>query len=153
MKKLNQLAISLVVIALIIGVCYQYSSSVLSGLNLTKPALKISISTGINTTTEILEITNITFEQTNVSKMYRSVDSPVEFPDINVEAKIDTVASAPISYWASARRINPQDKYELILTFREPYKPSSGDILILILKMNDFRGNLEYKSTAFYAWK
>lgn len=153
MKK-TQLVIAIIVTALVIGtVSYQYSGKILSGLNMTKPAMKLTISTGINSTTEDLEITNITFEQTNVSRMYRSVDSPVEFPNIEVEGKVNTVSSAPITYWTSYKRINPTDKYEMILTFREPYKPSTDDVLLLIIKMNDFRGKLEYKTTAFYAWK
>jgi hypothetical protein len=153
MKKITQLLIAIIVIALVIGTSYQYGGRILSGINFTKPVVKLTISTGINSTTEDLEITNITFEQTQVSKLYRSVDSPVEFPNIEVEGKVNTVASAPITYWASYKRTNPTDKYELILTFREPYRPSTGDVLLLIIKMNDFRGKLEYKTTAFYEWK
>lgn len=153
MKKMAQIAIAIIVMAVIIGLCYQYGGSILSGMNLTKPALKIKISTDINESTKNLEVTNLAFEQTNVSKMFRSVDSPAEFPNIDVEAKSNTIYSEPISYWASEKRTDVNKTYNFVLTFRDNSTVNVGDLLILSVRMSDFRGNLEYKTTAFYEWK
>jgi hypothetical protein len=157
MKKMTQLTMIIVVVALIVGMCYQYGGDVfgkaLSGMNLTKPALKIKISTDVNESTNNLEVTNITIEQTSVSKMFRSVDTPAEFPNIDVEAKRNTIYSVPISYWASEKRTDVNGTYNFVLTFRDNQTANVGDLLILSVCMNDFRGNLEYKTTAFYEWK
>jgi hypothetical protein len=149
MKKITQLVIALIVFAVIIGI---YSS--ISALNISKPALRLTIKTDTNTSeADKLEITNITFEQISVPIFYVSADSPPDFPDIDVEARINTITSSPISYWASKKRLGTNGTYDLTLTFRNNFKPGPGEMLILAIRMNDFRGNLEYKTTAFYGWK
>lgn len=143
-----------VILIIAIGLSYLYIDKIENALIPSKPALKLTIDTDINESlSDLLLITNMTIEQTTVPIFYRSVDSPVEFPDINVEGRNDTVKSSPVTYWASAKRTNPREIYEFILTFREPYVPNTGDVLILTVRMNDFRGKLEYKTTAFYDWK
>ncbi len=151
MKK-TTMAIAVIVIAITIGL-YLYGNDIENRLHMNKPALKLTIATGLNETEGTEEITNVTFEQTTVPIYYRSADSPVQFPDIDVEAKNNTPVSAPVSYWLSSKRTSPNSTYTFMLTFREPYKPVTGELLILTLRMNDFRGFLEYKTTAFYAWQ
>ncbi len=153
MKK-TSLVITFVVIAVTIGIFYQYSDIIGSATHTTKPALKLTILTGVNDSYPV--INNVTFEQTIVPIFYRSADSPSSFPDIDVEAKNDSLYSSPVTYWASAvRPIVPTDNqtYVLTLLFREPYTPKAGDFLYISIKMNNFRGDLEYKTTAFYVWK
>lgn len=149
MKK-TTIAIAVIVIALTIGL-YQNTDNIEK--DLTKPALKLTISTDMNDTDGIMEITNMSFEQTTVPIYYRSTDSPVQFPDIDVEARNNKPLLSPVSYWVSEKRISQNATYNLILTFREPYKPIKGELLILTVRMNDFRGFLEYKTTAFHEWK
>jgi hypothetical protein len=146
--------IACLTILAIIGLTYHYAGSIEKSLNLTKPALKLIIITNTNKLDgDRLEITNITFEQTEVPVFYRSADSPPEFPDISVQGKKGTITSAPITYWASAKRLKTDETYRFTLTFREPYVPKPEDLLILDIRMSDFRGELEYKTTAFYGWK
>ena len=154
-KNMRQITVAMIaiIIAITIGIFYVYGDKIENSANLTKPALKLTISTDTDTKEDSVKITNITFEQTTVPVYYRSVDSPVNFPDIDVEAKNGTLKSAPVSYWASAKRTTPNGTYVLMLTFREPYKPVTGELLILTVRMNNFRGKLEYKTTAFYDWK
>lgn len=147
---------TILIICLLIGIgflTYQYAGAVEQSLNLTKPALRLTISTDTNATDDRLEITNITFEQISVPIYYVSVDTPAEYPDIDVEARINSVTSAPISYWISAKRDKPSETHVLVLTFRKNFKPNQGQILLLSIRMNDFRGKLAYKQTAFYGWK
>lgn len=146
-------AIAIVAILLIaIGLSYLYLDKIENVLIPSKPALKVTISTGDSVTLG-LQVTNMTFKQTTVPVFYRSADSPVQFPDIDVEAKNDSIKNVPITYWASAERVKTNETYDFMLTFREPYVPIQGELLILSVRMNDFTGKLEYKTTAFYEWK
>ena len=142
-----------VILFIAIGLSYLYMDKIENALIPSKPALRLTISTDYNDTGDFIVITNMTFEQTTVPVFYRGIDSPVVFPDIDVEGRNETVTAAPVTYWASAKRVNINQTYVFILTFRESYVPKTGDMLILAVRMNDFRGKLEYKTTAFYGWK
>lgn len=149
-KKTAIIGIALIAI---IGLSYLYIDKVEGALIPSKPALKLKITTDYNDSEGLLMITNMTFEQTTVPAYYRSVDSPVEFPNINVEGRNESVTSSPITYWSSEKRVNIQSVYDFTLTFREPFSPNTGNLIILTVRMNDLRGKLEYKTTAFYVWK
>jgi actin-related protein len=86
MRKIT-LAVTLIIVIALIGTLYLYADRIENELHLTKPALKITVTTGINASLDedLIQITNMTFEQTTVPAYYRSVDSPVVFPDINIE--------------------------------------------------------------------
>ena len=142
-----------VILFIAIGLSYLYMDKIENALIPSKPALRLTISTDYNDTGDFIVITNMTFEQTTVPVFYRGIDSPVVFPDIDVEGRNETVTAAPVTYWASAKRVNINQTYVFTLTFRESYVPKTGDMLILAVRMNDFRGKLEYKTTAFYGWK
>jgi hypothetical protein len=152
MRKKTIVAV-IVILFIAIGLSYTYIDKIENAWIPNKPALKLTMITDYNDTGDFIVITNMTFEQTSVPVFYRSVDSPVVFPDINVEGRNDTITTAPVTYWASAKRVKTNETYEFTLTFREPYVPKPGDMLILTVRMNDFRGKLEYKTTAFYGWK
>ncbi len=152
MRK-NAIAITVVIVIALIGTLYFYSDSIEKELHLTKPALKIAVTTGFNDTLGEIQITNMTFEQTAVPIYYRSVDSPAVFPDIDIEGKNNTLTAMPITYWQSQKRENTEGNYTFIMTFIEPYQPKKDEVLFLAVRMNDFRGVLEYKQTVFYVWK
>lgn len=151
----NKIAIMVIIVIALIGLSYLNVGRIENALNLTKPALKITLTTGINESLsdDLIQVTNMTFEQTTVPIFYRSSDSPAEYPDIDIEAKANTVTAPPVSYWVSFKRLDNKGKYDFVLTFRDPYVPQKGDMLFLTVRMNDFRGVLEYKSTAFYSWR
>ena len=152
MKK-TTVAMAIIIVVALIGAMYIFGDKVAKASYMTKPALKITVKTDIDTSkNDLIQITNMSFEQQNVPTFYRSADSPAKFPDIDVEAK-SNFTSAPVSYWVSFERVSSTNTYEFLLTFRDPYVPKTGDLLILTIRMNDFRGNLEYKATAFYEWK
>lgn len=117
------------------------------------PALKMTISTNL-TEDDNTMVNNITIEQTTVPFYYRRVDSPNKFPDVYVYARANAIASAPISYWASSFRAddNPSN-YTLMVLFRDGKEPVPGDKLLLRVGLTNFRGDVEYKTTAFYIWK
>lgn len=152
MRKTTTIAI-IVILLIAIGLIYLYMDKIENVLIPNKPALKLTISTDYNDTGDFIVITNMTFEQTTVPVFYRSIDSPAVFPDIDVEGRNETVTAAPVTYWTSAKRVKTNETYVLTLTFRESYVPKPDDLLILTVRMNDFRGKLEYKTTAFYSWK
>jgi hypothetical protein len=146
--------IGICIIAVCIGVLtYQYAGTVGQSVSLTKPALKVTIKTDNLEATNDLKITAMSFEQTQVPIFYRSVDTPPEFPNIDIEGRISTIKSSPSTYWSSAKRTKENETYEFTLTFRDNYKPKIDDLLILTVHMNDFMGNDKYKTTAFYGWK
>jgi hypothetical protein len=152
MRKTN-IAIMFIIVIALVGALSLYGDR----LNLTKPALKVTVITGNNPNPNLdkdfIQITNMTFEQTTVPIYYKGVDSPVEFPDIDIEGKNSSIMSIPVTYWQSQKREKIEGSYTFILTFREPYVPKKGDLLILDVRMNDFMGVLEFKTTAFYVWK
>lgn len=148
MKK-NTIYIAVILIAVIFGALYFYKTG--STLNVGKPALKLTITTGINESDESPIITNLTFEQTQV--IYKGADAQVEFPDISVIARNDSILAAPVTYWASEPWVEGKDKYNLTLSFRDTFTPKAGDILILTVRFTGIRGYIIGKHTAFYEWK
>jgi hypothetical protein len=151
MKK-QIIAVMLIVVISLTGLYYVYQDKINNTLHVTKPALKIRVTTDYNDSLGVMEITTMKFEQTTVPIYYRSADDKVEFPNIEVEARTNELTVSPSSYWVSSKRISNNATYDFVMTFREPY-PSTDALLVLTIKMNDFRGYLEYKTTAFYQWK
>jgi len=150
MKK-NTVIMAVIVIALIIGAVYVSLDKIGSTVNIWKPALKLTISTGVNESDGSPIITNITFEETRV--IYKGADAPVDFPDISVIARNESLLSDPVSYWASEHRVEGKEKYTLTLTFRDSFTPKTGDLLILTIRFTGNRGYILGKNTAFYEWK
>ncbi len=150
MKK-STVLIAIIVVALIIGAVYVSIDKIESTLNIGKPALKLTISTDVNESDGSPIITNMTFEQTQV--IYKGADSLVNFPDISVTARNDSLLSDPVSYWASEPRLGGKEIHTLTLTFRDSFKPQTGDKLILTIRFTNNRGDIIGKNTAFYEWK
>jgi len=150
MKK-TTVFIAVIVIAIIIGAAYVSIGKIGSTLNIGRPALKLTISTGINESDGSPIITNITFEQTRV--IYKGEDAQVEFPDISVTARNESLLSAPVSYWASQPWKEGNEKYTMTLTFRDSFTPKKGDLLILTIRFTGIGGYILGKNTAFYEWK
>lgn len=150
MKK-TTISISVIIIAVIAGALYLSIDQMGSTLNIGKPALKMTISTGINESDGAPIITNITYEQTQV--IYKGADAQVDYPDISVIARNESILAAPVSYWAAKPWVEGEKVYELTLTFRESYTPKKGDILILTIRFTGIRGYILGKNTAFYEWQ
>lgn len=154
MKKKNAVIILAALLTIAAGLAYLYIE-VKPELNLAKPALVLGITTGINQSDGRLIVTNMTFEQTTVPIYYRSADSPVEFPNINVQGRNGTIYSPPVTHWASEKIPVGSEggKHIMTLTFRESYKPRPQDVLILTIKIAEYGGLEEHRKTAFYEWK
>lgn len=150
MKK-STVLITVIVIAVIVGTLYLSIDKIGSILNIGKPALKLTISTGVNESDGSPIITNITFEQTQV--IYRGTDAKVDYPDISVIARNESIMAAPVSYWAAEPWVEGKEKYTLTLTFRDSFTPKTGDILILTIRFTGIRGYILGKKTAFYEWQ
>jgi len=150
MKK-TTVFIAVIVIALIIGAVFVSIDKIESMLNIGRPALKLTISTSVNESDGSPVITNMTFEQTQV--IYKGTDVKVEFPDISVMARNESLDSAPVTYWASEPWVEGKEKYTLTLTFRDSFTPKTGDFLILTIRFTGIRGYILGKNTAFYEWQ
>ena len=122
-----------------------------SGIFNGKPALKMVVTTDLDRNGSV-KVTNVTFEQINLPFFYKKSDVPAKFPEINVFGRIDNLSSAPSSFWAAAFRPDDVGVYTLIMTFKDRREPKVGDLLILPIKLTDFMGYQEYKTTAFYIW-
>lgn len=120
-------------------------------LDIGKPALKLTVSTGINESDGSPVITNITFEQTRV--IYKGTDTRVEYPEISVVARKDSIRAPPVTYWAAQPWIEGNETYTLTLSFRESYTPETGDFLILTIRFTGLRGFILGRNTAFYEWQ
>jgi hypothetical protein len=116
-----------------------------------KPALKLVVTTGLDEKNTV-KVTNITFEQTTVPFFYKRVDSPAQFPEINIFVKSNNEQAESMSYWAAVKRTNDDGVYTLTLTFRDGKEPKVNDTLILPIKLTDFKGKQIYRTTAFYGW-
>lgn len=150
MKK-STVLIGVIVIALIAGALFLSIGKIENALNIGKPALKLTISTGINESDGSPTITNMTFEQTRV--IYKGADVKVEFPDISVVARNESILAAPVTYWAAQPWEEGQEKYTFTLTFRETYTPEKGDFLVITTRFTGLRGYILGKNTAFYEWQ
>jgi hypothetical protein len=145
---MSNIKVIVVLLLVMSATLYMYSTKIES-----KPALDIIITTGFDENGTI-KVTNMTFEQTSVPFFYKTTDNRAEFPEINVIARYNSITSEPSSYWASYK-YNPETegKYILKVVFRTGKEPNVEDLLILPVKITDFRGNVIYKTTAFYGWK
>jgi hypothetical protein len=150
MKK-TTVILTFIVIVVIAGALYLSMDRIGSMLNIGNPALKLTISTGINESDGSPTITNITFEQTQV--IYKGSDAAAGFPDISVVARNESLVAAPVTYWAAQPWVEGEKNYILTLTFRESYTPKTGDLLLLTIRFTGIRGNILEKNTAFYEWK
>jgi hypothetical protein len=120
-------------------------------LGLAKPTLELTVST--NTTEDKLPmINNVTFEQSGVIFFYKSADSIPDFPELEVNARINKMDSAPASFWASTHYTG-DGTYKIKILFREGMEPKQGDILILPIRIVGLAGIVMYKTTAFYMWE
>lgn len=128
---------------------YLYRHDVESGL--AKPALILRVSTNLTDSGDPA-INNVVFEQSSVAFFYKRIDTPPKFPEIDVNARINRLNSAPASYWASVPYTG-EDTYTIRLFFRDDKEPSSGDILIMPIRITGRTGAVAYKTTAFYEWE
>lgn len=151
MKK-NYIFIAIILIALLIGALYVSTGNIINSVNIWNPALKLTISTGINGSDGSPMITNMTFEQTHV--IYKGKDAIPEFPDISVIARNESIEAAPVTYWgADPWNEGNNETHIVTLTFRDSYTPKKGDLLILTIRFTGVRGYILGKNTAFYEWQ
>jgi hypothetical protein len=120
-------------------------------LGLEKPVLVLKVSTNL-TEKGTPRVNNVTFEQSSVPFFYKTTDSVPNFPEIDVNARINNLASIPASFWASVHYTG-EDTYTLKVFFRDGSEPKKGDILIMPIRIISHTGAVEYKTTAFYEWK
>lgn len=141
----------LVIILLVLSASgyYLYKNSTRMGL--TKPALVVTITTGLTKTGGPM-ITNATFEQSSVAFFYKTADSPAEFPEIDANVRINQLQALPSSYWSSTR-YKGEGTYTLRIFFKEGKRPNNGDILIIPMRIISRTGAVAYKTTAFWVWE
>lgn len=139
-----------IVIVIFVIIMATYINS--TGFTDSKPALKMTITTGLNENNTVT-ITNMTFEQTTVPFYYKRVDSPTQFPEISVYARTNDKKSDVISFWSAVKRTSDDGIYTLTMTFRDGKEPNPEEMLILAVKLTDFKGKQIYKTTAFYGWE
>ncbi len=143
-----------IVILLIFSVSGYYLYQNAMELGLAKPALVLKISTNVSDTGTPM-INNITFEQSSVPVFYKTADTPPNFPEIDVNARLNKLNAASSSYWASVHRNSDTDEgvYTLRLFFKDGMEPKKGDVLILPFRLISRKGAVQYKTTAFYEWE
>lgn len=146
--KRARMLILFVFIVSIIGYYIYINSSV---MGLSKPELRITVSTNLSEVGTPM-INNATFEQSGVPFFYKTTDSPADFPEIDVNIRINKLSSAPASYWASTP-YKGEGKYTLRLFFRDGQYPKKGDVLIISIRMASSTGAIMYKTTAFWVWE
>ncbi len=140
-----------IIVLLILSVSGYYLYQHAIEIGLAKPALVLKVSTNL-TSYGTPMINNVTFEQSSVPFFYKRTDTPAEFPEIDVNARINKLNSAPASYWASVHR-KEEGVYDLRLFFKDGNEPRKGDILIMPIRLTSHTGAIEYKTTAFYEWE
>lgn len=141
----------LVLILFVISISGYYIYTNLTTLGLTKPMLVITVMTGMAQTGGPV-ITNATFEQSGVAFFYKTTDSPAGFPEIDANARINQLESAPASYWASVP-YKGEGKYVIKIYFRENKEPKKGDVLIIPMRIISSTGAVAHKTTAFWIWE
>ncbi len=148
-----RLAKMLIVVLLVLSVSGYYLYQHALDYGLSKPALLLRVSMNITEKGTPI-INNVTFEQSGVPFFYKRVDSIPDFPEIDVNARINTLNSAPASYWASQHvDLNNEGIYTLRMFFRDGKDPKQGDVLIMPIRIVSSTGAIAYKTTAFWVWE
>ncbi len=148
--KLSKIAVVVLLIFSVSGY-YLYQHAIEYGL--AKPALLLTVSMNL-TSKGTPMINNVTFEQSSVPFFYKRVDSVPNFPEIDVNARINNLNSAPASYWSSQKiNFNEKGTYTLRLFFRDSKEPKQGDVLIMPIRIVSHTGAIAYKTTAFWVWE
>jgi len=149
MDKKNLIYIIIVLLIFSVSGYYLYQHGVDYGL--AKPALILKVSTNLSEKGSV-QVNNITFEQSSIPFFYKRADSIASFPEIEINARINALDTAPASFWASTPYKN-EGVYELRLLFRDDNEPKQGDILIMPLRIIGSTGVIMYKTTSFYEWE
>ncbi|HEY9245652.1 MAG TPA: hypothetical protein VIO11_02285 [Candidatus Methanoperedens sp.] len=149
-KKIKHIK-TIIIVILILSVPGYYLYGHVIDLGLAKPALILKISTNL-TDRGTPMVNNVKFEQSSVVFFYKRTDSAPDFPEIDANARINKLNSAPASYWASTP-YRGNDTYDIRLFFRNGKEPRKGDILILPIRVISHTGAVAYKTTAFYEWE
>jgi len=128
---------------------FLYAHAVEYGLE--KPALILKVSTNL-TDKGTPMVNNVTFEQSGVPFFYKRTDTPPDFPEIDVNARINKLDSVPASFWAAAH-YDGKNSYTIKVFFKNGNEPKKNDILIMPIRITSHTGAVAYKTTAFYAWE
>ena len=147
-KKLKYIIILLLILTVSGYYLYQHGVE----LGVAKPALILKVSTNLSEKGAI-QVNNVTFEQSRVVFFYKRADSIPSFPEIEVNARLNMLDTAPASYWASTPYTDEEGLYELKIYFRDGKEPKQGDILILPIRIIGSTAVIMYKTTAFYQWE
>ena len=149
MNKKNVIKYSIIILLILSASGYYiYQNAVEEGL--AKPALILRVSTNL-TDKGTPMVNNVTFEESLIPFFYKRADSIPEFPEVDANVRINSMASAPASFWASAHR--PEEGvFELKIFFRDGQEPKLGDVLIIPIRLVSHTGTIQYKTTAFYCW-
>lgn len=150
MDKKNVIYIIVVLLIISVSGYYLYQHGVDYGL--AKPALILKVSTNLSEKGNI-QVNNITFEQSSVVFFYKRADSIPNFPELEVNARINALDKAPASFWASTPFTDEEGLYELKIYFKDGNEPKEGDVLILPLRIIGSTGVVMYKTTSFYLWE
>jgi hypothetical protein len=149
MDKKNVIKYSIIILLILsVSGYYIYQHAVENGL--AKPALILRVSTNL-TEKGTPMVNNVTFEESQIPFFYKRADSIPQFPEVDANVRINKLASAPASFWASIHR--PQEGvFELKVFFRDGQEPKKGDVLIIPIRLVSHTGAIQYKTTAFYCW-
>lgn len=147
-KNIKYIIIALLVFSVAGYYLYQHAIDV----GLAKPALILKISTNLSEK-GATQINNVTFEQSSVPVFYKRTDTIPAFPEIEVNARLNALDSAPASFWASTPFDKDVGRYEVKLYFRDGKEPKKGDILILPIRIIGSTAVVMHKTTAFYEWE
>ena len=147
-KNIKYVIIALLVFSVAGYYLYQHAID----MGLAKPALVLKISTNLSEK-GATQISNVTFVQSSVPVFYKRADTIPAFPEIEVNARLNALDSAPASFWASTPFTKDNERYEVKLYFRDGKEPKKGDILILPIRIIGSTAVVMYKTTAFYEWE
>ncbi|MCX9012526.1 MAG: hypothetical protein OIN66_15590 [Candidatus Methanoperedens sp.] len=151
-ERIARVAKISIVLLLVLSVSGYYIYQHAMSIGLMKPALVLKVSTNITNNGDPM-INNVTFEQSGVPFFYKRTDTEPKFPEIQVEARLNKLASAPASYWSSAHYYYDDGVYTLQVFFRDGSEPKQGDVLILPIRIISYSGAVAYKTTAFWIWE
>ena len=149
MEKKSILKYGIIIILILLASGYYlYQHAVESGI--AKPSLILTVSTNL-TDKGTPMVNNVTFEESTIPFFYKRADSIPNFPEVDANVRINNLASAPASFWASAHR--PEEGiFQLRIFFKDGTEPKKGDVLIIPIRLVSRTGAIQYKTTAFYCW-
>jgi len=114
------------------------------------PILKVNADVTVTDGKPAIEIVNVEQDMVNSLRSPRG-NSDVGFPSVDAMAVIN-YGKGGVSYWA-AKEYQGNGTYELVIGFGRDAMPKQDDMVMMLVKVTDRKGNALARATRLIRWE